>query len=101
VNKEEQFNKVISDLVVALEKAGVYDAELKKTIDSLFYLKELVLLRHEITKPDIKCDTCKSYKPTSAAHGTCSQLPGITLTRFFYCKYHIPLQTNKAPEGSL
>jgi hypothetical protein len=101
LKQEEQFNKVISDLVLALEKAGVYDEELRKTIDSLFYLKDLTLLRNELSKPNIKCENCKSYKPFTVSRGTCSQLQDIEVIRLFFCKYHIPLQTNKAPEGSL
>ena len=98
--QEEQFNKIIADLTLALEKAGVYDDELKKTIDTLFHLKDMVLLRELITKPNINCESCKSYKKESVSQGQCSNL-NINVTRFFFCKYYIPLQTNKAPEGSL
>jgi hypothetical protein len=101
LTKEEQFNKVISDLVIALEKAGVYDEELKKTIDTLFHLKDLVVLQDIVNKkPSINCEGCKSYKKETVAHGHCGQI-NIQVTRFFFCKYYIPLQTKSDPEGSL
>jgi hypothetical protein len=103
LTQEEQFNKAIADLVIELEKQGVYDGELKTLIDNLFHIKDLVILRDdlkEISKPKISCQTCKTFTSTTSAYGNCSQLK-IEIPRFFFCKYHIPLQTNKAPEGSL
>jgi hypothetical protein len=67
--KEEQFNKVISDLTLAFEKAGVNDPELKKSIDSLFDLKELVLLRDSATGLNGSCFRCANYDK-----GTCNFL---------------------------
>ncbi len=69
--KEQEFNKVISDLTVALEKAGVYTPELKKTIDNLFDLKELVLLRGSATGTG-SCFRCANYDK-----GTCNFLSAV------------------------
>jgi hypothetical protein len=70
--KEDQFNKVISDLSLAFEKAGVNDPELKKSIDSLFDLKELVLLRDSATGLNGSCFRCANYDK-----GTCNFLSAI------------------------
>lgn len=59
--KEQEFNKVISDLVLALEKAGAYTDDLKVSIDSLFYLKDLVLIRDTLSKPQGTCFRCSHY----------------------------------------
>jgi hypothetical protein len=99
LKQEEQFNKLIADLTLALEKAGVDDIELKKTIDTLFYLKDIVLIR-EIGKKTINCEGCRSYNQETVARGFCGQL-NLQVTRFFFCKYHIPLQTKSEPDGSL
>jgi hypothetical protein len=59
--KEQEFNKVISDLVISLEKAGVYTPELKTTIDRLFDLKGLVLIRDSASKENGHCFRCANY----------------------------------------
>ncbi len=70
--KEQEFNKGISDLIVGFEKAGVYTPELKKTIDSLFDLKELVLLRDSATGLNGSCFRCANYDK-----GTCNFLSAV------------------------
>jgi hypothetical protein len=59
--KEQEFNKVISDLVLALEKAGAYTPELKSTIDNLFYLKDLVIMRDTMSSSQGTCFRCSHY----------------------------------------
>jgi hypothetical protein len=70
--KEEQLNKVISDITIALEKAGVYNDELKKTVDNLFDLKELILLRDSATGLNGSCFRCANYDK-----GTCNFLSAV------------------------
>lgn len=70
--KEQEFNKVISDIVIAFEKAGVYTPELKKTIDSLFDLKNAVLIRNAGGKTTGDCFRCANYD-----NGACSFLSAL------------------------
>lgn len=59
--KEQEFNKVISELVLALEAAGVYDAQLKISIDRLFDLKDTLTIKDAV-KSNSTCLTCSYYK---------------------------------------
>jgi hypothetical protein len=70
--KEQEFNKVISEVILSFEKAGVYTPELKKTMDNLFDLKELVLLRDSATGLNGSCFRCSNYD-----NGTCNFLSAV------------------------
>jgi hypothetical protein len=68
----KEFNKVISDLVINLEKAGVYNSELKTTIDLLFELKDLVGIKDSVKQDNSTCLTCKYYE-----NGYCTYISGV------------------------
>jgi hypothetical protein len=71
--QEQEFNKIISDLVLSFENTGVYTPELKKTIDSLFDLKNAVLIRNAGTSYKGDCFRCANFGKDE----TCSVLTGI------------------------
>lgn len=58
---DSEFTKIISDLVISFEKAGVYDATLKTTIDRLFELKDVIYLRDAL-KHVPHCRICRHYE---------------------------------------
>jgi hypothetical protein len=59
--QDQAFNKVIADIVLAFDKAGVYDSELKKLMDRLFDLKEFLVIKEALTKDNSTCYTCSFY----------------------------------------
>jgi hypothetical protein len=71
--KEQEFDKVIADLVIALEKAGVYNDELKATIDNLFHLKDVIRLRELSGREYGSCGRCSYYDK-----GVCNFLSATT-----------------------
>lgn len=70
---EDEFIKTISHVVVSFEKAGVYDDNLKQTIDSLFALKDIIYIRNAVKENNQTCSTCKSYD-----NGICKTLFATT-----------------------
>lgn len=83
MNKSEEFDKAIAEIVLALEKAGVYDQQLKNCIDQLFLLKDLVLIRDIAASPlDGWCYRCRFFQENQ-----CSKLE-IKVENYFRCHYY-------------
>ena len=93
MNKSEEFDKAIAEIVLALEKAGVMDEQLRRCIDQLFILKELVLIRDISSSPTQGfCYRCRFF---SDLH--CNKLK-IDVMRFFGCRfYEFPDPTSRKP----
>lgn len=83
MNKEEQFNEAIAQLVIAMERAGVYDDHLKGCIDTLFTIKDLVLIRDSAGSSPGRCYRCKNY-----TNGHCSDLK-IPVQEYFSCSHYL------------
>lgn len=93
---DKEFTKIISDLALALESAGVKDDTLKTSIDRLFDLKDIIYLR-QLTKDKPECRKCRYI----SKENTCSRLtydinhynkldlPPLKVNPFWHCQYYI------------
>jgi hypothetical protein len=80
--KEQEFINAIEELVIAFEASGVNNENLKNTIDRLFDIKELLIVKQGLTRDTSTCMTCSFNKEGACTFLSLEVGENFTMTFF-------------------